>query len=119
MPETGFNLLDVPLIRADRGAFSLPEVMARLCRGEIGSFPALRHHQAPAWHAFLVQLAFHALEAAERDTLPADPEEWRAVLRRLGGDWPQDDPWCLVAPRERPAFLQPAVPGGALDPFKN
>ncbi|MGH7099177.1 MAG: type I-E CRISPR-associated protein Cse1/CasA, partial [Stellaceae bacterium] len=43
----------------------------------------------------------------------------RAVLRRLGGDWPQDDPWCLVAPRERPAFLQPAVPGGALDPFKN
>ena len=93
--------------------------MARLCRDEIESFPALRHHQAPVWHAFLVQLAFHALDGAERDDLPAAPEEWRATLRSLTEDWPQDEPWCLVAPRDRPAFLQPAVPGDAPDPFKS
>lgn len=119
MPETRLNLLDTVVIRTDRGAFSLPELMARLCRDEIRSFPALRHHQAPTWHAFLVQLAFHALEATERDALPADPEEWRAVLRHLTTDWPQDEPWCLIAPPDRPAFLQPAAPANAPDPFKN
>jgi CRISPR system Cascade subunit CasA len=119
MPKANFNLLDIALIRADRGAFTLPELMARLCRDEIGSFPALRHHQAPAWHAFLVQLAFHGIEVAERDDLPGDSGEWRTVLRRLTEDWPDDEPWCLIAPRDRPAFLQPAVPTGASDPFKN
>jgi CRISPR system Cascade subunit CasA len=119
MPETGFNLLDTAVIRTDCGAFSLPELLARLCRDEIGSFPALRHHQAPVWHAFLVQLAFHALDGAERDNLPADPEEWRAALRRLTGDWPEEEPWCLIAPRDRPAFLQPAVPAAAVDPLKS
>jgi CRISPR system Cascade subunit CasA len=119
MLEASYNLLDTALIRTDCGAFTLPELMAQLGREDIRSFPALRHHQAPAWHAFLVQLAFHAIEAAEQEGLPGDPAEWRAILRRLTEDWPDDEPWCLVASRDRPAFLQPAVPATAPDPFRN
>jgi CRISPR system Cascade subunit CasA len=117
MAETKFNLLDDPLIRTDCGAWTLPELLARLCRDEVGSFPALRHHQAPAWHAFLVQLSFHAIEVAERDNLSGDPGEWRMMLRGVTEAWPDDEPWCLVAPRDRPAFLQPAVPAATPDPL--
>jgi CRISPR system Cascade subunit CasA len=119
MSEASLNLLDDALIRTDCGALTLPELITRLCGDKIGSFPALRHHQAAAWHAFLVQLAFHGIEVAERDDLPGDPEEWRVILRHLTEDWPGDEPWCLVAPRDRPAFLQPAVPACGSDPLRN
>jgi CRISPR system Cascade subunit CasA len=117
MAETSFNLLDDALIRTNRDPLALPDLLAQLCRNEVGSFPALRHHQAPALHAFLVQLAFHAIEIAERGSLPTDAVTWRTMLRGLTEAWPDDTPWCLVAPRDRPAFLQPAVPAAVPDPL--
>src|SRR6266481_7133165 len=36
---------------------SLPGVLALLARDEVEGFAALRPHQTPAWHMFLVQLA--------------------------------------------------------------
>jgi CRISPR system Cascade subunit CasA len=108
-----YDLLNDPLIHSDREALSLPGVMAAMARGEVASFPALRPHQRPAWHMFLVQLAVLALDAAGRRDLPEDEATWRATLRGLTTAFPGDEPWCLVvADRARPAFLQPPDPGG-------
>ncbi|MBT3072124.1 hypothetical protein KKP04_14810 [Rhodomicrobium sp. Az07] len=107
------NLLTQPLIRTAPGeAMSLPGVLAALSRDEIDSFPALRPHQAPAWHMFLVQLAALALHRAGRDYLPRDEVEWRSLLRTLTTNFPEDEPWRLaVADWAKPAFLQSPVPG--------
>ena len=112
------NLLEDELIRTDYGELSLPETLAAQCRDGIRSFPGLRHHQAPVWHAFLVQLSALALDAAGCTELPGDSLGWRSALRGLTPDWPGDEPWRLVTPADRPAFLQPPVPGGDLAPFK-
>ena len=79
---------------ATRG-FSLPEVLALLARDEIESFPALRPHQRPGWHSFLVQVAGQALHRAERNDLPTDAGDWEALLRGLGGA-AADTAWSLV-----------------------
>jgi CRISPR system Cascade subunit CasA len=90
---------------------TLPGVLAALTRDEVDGFAALRPHQAPAWHSFLVQLAGLALEAAGRDTPPTAESEWLTLLRGLTSDFPADEPWCLVvADHGRPAFLQAPVP---------
>jgi CRISPR system Cascade subunit CasA len=112
------NLLEDRLIRTDRGELSLPETLAALCRDGIRSLPGLRHHQAPVWHAFLVQLSALAIEASASAEPPSDAAGWRSALRGLTPDWPGDEPWRLVTPADRPAFLQPPVPGGDLAPFK-
>ena len=112
------NLLTDKLIRTDSGGLTLPETFAALCADCVRSFPGLRHHQAPAWHAFLVQLATLALETARSAEFPDDAAGWRSVLRGLTPDWPEDEPWRLVTSTDRPAFLQPPVPGGDLGPFK-
>jgi CRISPR system Cascade subunit CasA len=112
------NLLEDRLIRGDAGELTLPETLAALCRDEIRSFPGLRHHQAPVWHAFLVQLSVHALEVAGFAELPSDAAGWCSALRGLTSGWPGDEPWCLVTPADCPAFLQPPVPGADLAPFK-
>ena len=112
------NLLEDGLIRTDCGELSLTETLAALCRDDIRSFPALRHHQTPVWHAFLVQLAALALDAAGFAEPPGDAKGWRSALRGLTPDWPEDEPWRLVTSADRPAFLQPPVPGGDLAPFK-
>lgn len=111
------NLLVDPVIRirmrggSPRSA-TLPGVLAVVAGGEIVSFSGLRPHQRHAWHAFLVQLGALALIRAGRDTMPADEGEWRALLRGLTPDFPDDEPWCLVARPDKPAFLQPPIPGG-------
>lgn len=107
------DLLHEPLIQTDAGWHSLPGVLAAMVRGEVQGFPALRPHQRPAWHMFLVQLSVMALNAAGQDSLPQDEDGWRAALRALTPGFPDDAPWHLIgANRSRPAFLQPADPGG-------
>ena len=112
------NLLTDKLIRTDCGGLTLPETFAALCADCVRSFLGLRHHQAPVWHAFLVQLATLALEMAGSAEFPDDAAGWRSALRGLMPDWPEDEPWRLVTSTDRPAFLQPPVPGGDLGPFK-
>ncbi|MDK3016470.1 hypothetical protein [Pseudodonghicola flavimaris] len=108
-----YNVLTDPLIETDRGGHSLPGLMAALARGEVASFPALRPHQRPAWHMFLAQLGVLALSAADLAEIPETEDDWRAALRRLTPDFPEDAPWHLVVEDAgTPAFLQPPDPGG-------
>lgn len=108
------NLLSDPVFTISGGAkATLPEVLAGLARGEVRGFPALRPHQRPAWHSFLVQLAALALWTDGRDGLPQDAAEWAALLRALTPDYTDDEPWRLVvADRTKPGFLQPPAPEG-------
>ncbi|OAS24028.1 hypothetical protein [Methylobacterium platani] len=94
---------------------SLSGVLAALARNKIDAFPALRPHQRHAWHAFLVQLGALALIRAGRDAMPEDEASWCGLLRGLTPDFPGDEPWCLVTPPDKPALLQPPIPGGLKD----
>ena len=96
---------------------SLPQLLARLSAAEPLDFPMLRPHQQPAWHAFLVQLAYLALESTELAKPPTDAASWSSLLRALTPDHPADEPWCLVVDDwQRPAFLQsPCLAGGQAD----
>ena len=109
-----YNLLTQPLIRtAPHGAMTLPGVIAALARDEVEDFPALRPHQSPGWHMFLVQLAALALHEAGHPDIPEDEAAWAALLRGLTPGFKEDEPWCLVvADATKPAFLQPPVPEG-------
>ena len=93
------NLLtDRLLTISDNTKVSLPELFAAMARGEVQGFPAMRPHQRPAWHMFLVQLGALSLWAAGRDTVPAEPTDWAAILR--GADTgPRGR--CALAPRGR------------------
>jgi CRISPR system Cascade subunit CasA len=118
-----FNVLTEPLIRVrtasgERTACSLPQVLVLLADDAIAEFPALRPHQRHPWHAFLVQLAAMALHRAGRRDVPMDVGDWTALIRGLTSEWPDDEPWSLVAPADRPAFLQAPVPNGDLSAFK-
>ena len=108
------NLLTDPLLTLSGGErVSLPGLLAAMSRSEVRGFPALRPHQRPAWHMFLVQLGALALWTAKCDSLPTEPTDWTASLRGLTPDHPDDAPWRLVVKeRTRPAFLQPPDPGG-------
>ncbi|TCM86554.1 CRISPR-associated protein Cse1 [Rhodovulum steppense] len=107
------DLLHDPLIQTDRDWHSLPGLMAAMVRGEVADFPALRPHQRPAWHMFLVQLAVLALDASGQREPRQTEDGWRAALRALTSDFPDDAPWQLIGEdRSRPAFLQPPDPGG-------
>ena len=116
MSACAFNVLEERLIRVEmrdgvRAALTLPEVCGALAADRLGTFPALRAHQTPAWHAFLVQLSAMGLEALGEATPPGDdPGSWAAVLRALTADWPGDEPWCLVTPPTAPALLQAPIP---------
>ncbi len=88
---------------------SLPEILAKLSVARVVSFPALRAHQAPAWRAFLVQVAVMGIETLELASVPGDdPAAWEQVLRALTPDC-ADTAWSLIAPPDKPAFLQPPV----------
>ena len=92
---------------------SLPGVFAAMSCGQMSLFSSLRPHQRPAWHMFLVQLAALALWREPLQDLPMEEDFWRAALRRLTSDYPDDAPWQLVVHDwSRPAFLQPPVPDG-------
>ena len=108
-----YDLLHDPLIQTDCNWQNLPSLFAAMTRREVAGFPALRPHQRPAWHMFLVQLAVMALDKAGHLEPPTDETAWRAALRGLTDSFPKDEPWHLVvATRSIPAFLQPADPGG-------
>jgi len=116
MTEPAFNLLTHPLSHAaPLGYLSLPGLMAALARApdEVESFPALRPHQGPAWHMFLVQLAALALHRAGKLDIPEQEDDWLSLVRGLTPGFAEDEPWCLVVDdRSKPAFLQPPVPEG-------
>lgn len=120
-----FSLLDEPLIsyrRVSDGAAtqaSLPELLVALAQDEIRDFPALRPHQRHPWHAFLVQLAAIALHRAGVDVPFASAPAWRNALLAMTPDDPDGAAWCLVAPVDKPAFLQPPVPEGRVDDWKS
>lgn len=104
------NLLSAPLISIQSGRYSLPGLFAALSRGEVHIFPALRPHQRPALHMFLVQLAALVLHCNGLSALPEDEATWRDLLLALTDD--DEGPWALTGPEDRPAFLQPAVVAG-------
>jgi CRISPR system Cascade subunit CasA len=108
------NLLSDEIVTIARNRrLSLTELLAAMARDEVRGFTALRPHQRTAWHMFLVQLAAVALWHAGRFELPKSGDEWRAHLRGLTPEFSQDEPWCLVVgDRTKPAFMQPADPGG-------
>ena len=116
MTDSRFNAIVEPLIRVTftDGAhtkMTLPQVCAALIVDRVETFPALRPHQTPAWHAFLVQIAAMGLEALGTTELPGEDEgDWVRLLRSLTPDWPDDEPWCLVSPATSPALLQAPVP---------
>jgi len=109
-------------VRNDAGQASLmtlPGLLAALARDEIMSFPALRAHQRHGWHAVLSQLAAIALSRASLETPPTTEAAWCDLLRNLTPDFPEDEPWTLITPPNRPAFLQPPIPSGTLVELKN
>ena len=92
----------------DSERLSLPALFAAMSRWEVARFPALRPHQRPAWHMFLVQLGALALWKAGRMVLPEDSSVWAGLLRGLTPDHAADEPWCMVVQDPiKPAFLQP------------
>jgi CRISPR system Cascade subunit CasA len=87
---------------------SLPQVLARLSTGEDLAFTALRPHQRAPWHAFLVQLAYLALQDEGEPQFPLTPVVWADRLRALAPSHRDDGPWCLInTDWQQPAFLQP------------
>lgn len=116
-----YSLLDEPLIgvrlAADghRTRLSLPALFVALSEDRVRDFPALRPHQRHPWHAFLVQLAAMAVHRAGRDEPFDDEQRWREALLDLTPEHSDGAAWCLVAPIDRPAFLQAPVPEGSLD----
>ena len=108
------NLLTHDIISASTAQrLSLTGLFAAMARGEVAGFPALRPHQRPAWHMFLVQLAALALWSAKGQELPDDAAEWTDLLRGLTPNHPDDGPWRLVVEdHSEPAFLQPPAPAG-------
>ncbi len=124
-PGLRWNLLDEALIRwrcVARGALhysSLPALLAALAVDTVRDFPALRPHQRHPWHAFLAQLAAIALHRAGQDEPWTEPADWHAALLALTPDDADGAAWSLVSPPERPALLQPPVPGERVDDWKN
>ena len=103
------NLLDDPILTLSSGEMvSLPGLFAAMTHQEAHGFPALRPHQRPAWHMFLVQLGALAVSGAGFESPPDDATSWRKALRALTPKHPDDSPWLLATPNlSRPAFLQP------------
>ena len=113
------QLLRVEMIDGDRRRLSLPEVYAALAADTVEAFPALRPHQAPAWVAFLTQIGAMGLDARDMDQPSGnEPAAWADTLRALTPGWPEDEPWALSTPPDRPALLQSPVPNGSLAEFK-
>lgn len=109
-----YDLLTQPLIDVmPQGKVTLPGLLAALARDEVEGFRALRPHQGPSWHMFLVQLAALALRRSNRLDIPKDEDAWLTALRELTPGFPDDEPWQLVVDDwKKPAFLQPPVPDG-------
>ncbi|MGH7627306.1 MAG: type I-E CRISPR-associated protein Cse1/CasA, partial [Gemmatimonadaceae bacterium] len=119
-----YSLLDEKVISVverstqTRRLLTLPGVLGALVIDDIDDFPALRPHQRHVWHAFLVQVAALYLHRHGQSELPPDEGSWRSALLSLTPNDPDGAAWALISPPERPAFLQPPVPGGSLVGFK-
>ncbi|MFB6263811.1 MAG: type I-E CRISPR-associated protein Cse1/CasA [Bradymonadaceae bacterium] len=119
MSSTAYSVLSDPLFSVGRAdgtsaQATLPQILAELSTGTIGSFEALQAHQKQAWYSFLVQTAAMAVAREGGGDLPETPEAWRELLLALGGGG--EEPWCLIVEDvEQPAFFQPPVPEGALE----
>lgn len=126
-PSSGlrWNLLDEALIhwrcvaRGELHRSSLPALLAALAADEVHDFPALRPHHRHPWHAFLAQLAAITLYRAGQAEPWTEAADWTAALLALTPDDADGAAWCLVAPPERPALLQPPVPGERVADWKN
>lgn len=124
-PGLSWNLLGEALIRwrcvaqGDLHRSSLPALLAALATDTVRDFPALRPHQRHPWHAFLAQLAAIALHRAGQAEPWTESADWQAALLALTPDDADGAAWSLVAPPERPALLQPPVPGERVDDWKN
>lgn len=110
------RLIRIELTGGTKEHATLPEVFAALIADKVESFPALRAHQVPAWHMFLVQLGAIAAHRAGLAEPPADAATWTRIIRDLtAAEFPDDGPWRLVVEdRSKPAFLQPPVPDGVV-----
>lgn len=98
---------------------SLPQVLARLSAGEDLAFAALRPHQRAPWHAFLVQLAYLALEGEEDPTPPTTAVAWADKLMALTPGHADGAAWCLInSDWQQPAFLQPPCSAERVADFK-
>lgn len=108
------NVLADPVLTLSGGdKVSLPGLFAAMARDEVRGFAALRPHQRPAWHMFLVQLAALSLWTADRKIPPRDAASWASALRGLTPDYDDDAPWQLaVTDRSKPAFMQAPIPQG-------
>lgn len=123
MESSRLNLLDEPLIRIRDSdgrlqRLSLPEVFVQLGHDSVRDYPALRPHQRHPWHALLVQLAALALHEADETTPWDNTADWRTALLALTPDYPDGCAFSLLAPYDKPAFLQAPVPGGKLEGWK-
>lgn len=120
-----YSLLDEPLIRArlveggQAVKFNLPGLFVALAHDQVRDFPALRPHQRHPWHAFLVQLAAIALQNARQVQPFATEQEWKDALLALTPEHENGAAWCLIAPHDKPAFMQAPVPGGKVDGWTN
>lgn len=123
MPESLFDLLSEPLIGVreendSESRVSLPQLFARLARGDATEYAAIQVHQQSPWHCFLVQLAAIALHLEEATEPPNDATTWKKILIALTDG--RSEPWCLVVEDlSHPAFLQPPVPEGSLSGFRD
>lgn len=112
------DLLHDPLIgirtRAGEAEVCLPDLLARLCAGEVEGYTGLRPHQADPWHVFLVQIAASVLArnpGVDPALPPADADFWRAGLLDLAEG--QASAWELVVEDvTKPAFMQHPIAGG-------
>ena len=103
------DLIRVRLIGGQQVRLSLPELYERLAADDVESFPALRPHQRHPWHALLCQLGAVACLRSGLPAPPGDAPGWAAILTALTPDYPAGEPWQLVAPPDKPAFLQAPV----------
>jgi len=124
MSKPTYCLLDEHLIGIQgdgtRKHVTLPEVLARLSRGEPTELTALQAYQQHAWHAFTVQLAAIAIARAELEEPVRDAGAWRKLLVDAAEhDGGGEEAFCLVVgDLSKPAFLQPPVPEGTLAALK-
>lgn len=107
-------------VRNDLGTrrLSLPDILELMGEGGDIEFTECRPHQRPALHMFLVQAAVAAilLDGGNPSDARATSETWRRRLLSMAGD-DADVAWALIAPHDRPAFLQAPAPD--IDDFPN
>lgn len=115
-------LLGIELTGGEHVDVHLPELIARLSRGELVELTGLRAHQQHAWHAFLTQLvALTLARAGESKLSPRDAAWWRkALIATAQADGAGPEAFSLVVhDLGKAAFLQPPIPSGSLAELKN